>query len=266
MQVLIIGMGNMGSTYVRCLLNSHFTLPHRLFILDKKELPTDTIKNIPAQNIFNAANSKISQADIVLLAVKPQDFDELATQIAPFLQSTQIVLSIMAGVKMEYIFNQLKTPKIVRAMPNLPAQIGMGLSVFSSRSTLDKRELLTIQNLLSTTGKTIYVEDEKLLDAATAVSGSGPAYVFYFMNEMINKATALGFSKAEAELMVMQTFFGAVHLLTNNELSCNEWIKKVASRGGTTEAALNSFAQTSLQQSIAAGVQAAYERAVELGK
>ncbi|MBX2903628.1 MAG: pyrroline-5-carboxylate reductase [Chitinophagales bacterium] len=265
MRVLIIGVGNMGATYVRCLLHSHFTQPENLFLFDKKELQQHTFKNVLPQNIISEAGTQIGEADIILLAVKPQDFDALATQIAPFLHAEQIVLSIMAGVKMEHIAKRLHTHKVVRAMPNLPAQIGMGITVFSSSSALDKKEVFIIQNLLSTTGKAIYVESEQLLDAATAISGSGPAYVFYFMNEMIAKATSLGFNKSEAELMVMQTFFGAVHLLSRNELSCEEWIAKVASKGGTTEAALKSFKETDLRQSINKGVQAAFERAVELG-
>lgn len=266
MRVLIIGVGNMGSTYVRCLLNSHFTQPENLFLFDKKSIPASTIKHVVAQNILTGCTPQITETDIVLLAVKPQDFEALASQISPYLQKEQIVLSIMAGVKMEHISKQLKVEKVVRAMPNLPAQIGMGITVFSSTNALDKKELFIIQNLLNTTGKTIYVERESLIDAATAVSGSGPAYVFYFMNEMITKATELGFSKAEAELMVQQTFLGAVHLLSQNENNCEEWISKVASKGGTTEAALKSFEKTGLQNAIAKGVQSAFERAIELGK
>lgn len=266
MRVLVIGVGNMGSTYVRCLLNSHFVSTENLFLYDKKALPSQTIKYVSPQNVLTSPSKEISTADVLLLAVKPQDFEELSVQIAPFLNSNQIVLSIMAGVKIEEISNLLNIPKVVRAMPNLPAQIGMGMTVFSSANGLNKSELLTIQNLLNTTGKTIYVENEALLNVATAISGSGPAYVFYFMNEMINKAMELGFSKAESELMVVQTFIGAVHLLGNNELSCAEWISKVASKGGTTEAALKSFGENSMQQSISSGVQAAFNRAVELGK
>lgn len=266
MRVLVIGVGNMGSTYVRCLLNSHFTSSEQLFLFDKKALPSQAIKHVSPQNVLTEPSKEISTADIIMLAVKPQDFTELSAQIAPFLNSNQIVLSIMAGVKIAEISNLLNVPKVVRAMPNLPAQIGMGMTVFSSASGLDKSELLTIQNLLNTTGKTIYVENEELLNVATAISGSGPAYVFYFMNEMISKAMELGFRKAEAELMVTQTFLGAVHLLGNNDLSCSEWIAKVASKGGTTEAALKSFSENTMPHSISSGVQAAFNRAVELGK
>jgi len=154
----------------------------------------------------------------------------------------------------------------VRAMPNLPAQVGMGLTVFTCAAALDKKELFIIQNLLNATGKSIYVEDENLINAATAISGSGPAYVYYFMQSMIEKAEAMGFSKSAAELMVNQTFMGAVHLHNQYDLTCAEWINRVASKGGTTEAALKSFNSDHLNQSIQYGLQKALERAEELGK
>lgn len=266
MKILIIGVGNMGATYLRGLLSSHFTQAENLLLLDSKPSQLNDFKGVRTENILTEPGTKISDADIILLAVKPQDFVELGKTIRPFLHKEQIVLSIMAGVTIAGISELLGLEKVVRAMPNLPAQIGMGMSVFTSSNALDKKEIFIIQNLLNTTGKTIYVEDEKMIDAATAVSGSGPAYVFYFMNAMIEKAVSFGFSKAEAELMVNQTFMGAVHLQSRNDASCEEWIAKVASKGGTTEAALAVFQSKELNANIANGLQAAKDRAEELGK
>lgn len=266
MNILIIGAGNMGKTYARSLLSSYFTAPEHLFLLDVKELNDDFLKEVPGQNRSTSPGAHLSQAHIILLAVKPQDFDALSDEIRPFLRPEQIILSIMAGVTMAHIAEQLRTPKIVRAMPNLPAQVGMGMTVFTCTPTLDKKELLLIQNLLSATGKSMYVEAEQLIDAATAVSGSGPAYVYYFMQAMIDQAVQMGFSKAEAELMVNQTFMGAVHLHNQFNYTCSEWIARVASKGGTTEAALLSFQQHGLHSGIGEGLQQALQRAVELGK
>jgi len=127
-------------------------------------------------------------------------------------------------------------------------------------------ELVMVQNLLSTTGKTVYVEQESQIDAATAISGSGPAYVYFFMNAMIEAAKSMGFSASEAELLVSQTFTGAVDLYNKSDLSCENWIAKVASKGGTTEAALRVFNAENLHEGIIEGAQAARRRAVELGK
>jgi pyrroline-5-carboxylate reductase len=266
MKILIIGAGNMGKTYAKSLLSSYFTSPENLYLLDRKIIDEPFLKDVPLANRITSPNENLSGADIILLAVKPQDFAALQMTIAPFLHADQIVLSIMAGVTIQTLTDGLNTPKIVRAMPNLPAQVGMGLTVFTCSAALDKKELFIIQNLLNATGKSIYVEQENLINAATAISGSGPAYVYYYMQAMIEQAEAMGFSKAAAELMVNQTFMGAVHLHNQFDLTCAEWISRVASKGGTTEAALKSFTADHLDHNIKAGLQKALERAVELGK
>jgi len=177
----------------------------------------------------------------------------------------QVFLSIMAGVRMQDISTALGISKIIRAMPNLPAQIGMGMTAFTSTAEVTRIELVMVQNLINTTGKSIYLGDEKYIDAATAISGSGPAYVWFFMNAMIQAGLQMGFSEAEAELLVSQTFKGAINLFQQENFTCGEWIKKVASKGGTTEAALASFNGTSLHKDIIEGAGAALKRAVELG-
>jgi pyrroline-5-carboxylate reductase len=265
MRILIIGAGNMGKTYAKSLLASYFTQAKDLYILDKNPVIDSALLEIPEQQILLHPNEKISEADIIILAVKPQDFEELSQSIKQYTHKNQIILSIMAGIKINALSN-LNTDKIVRSMPNLPAQIGMGMTVFTCTAELDKKELFIIQNLLNTTGKSVYLENESMIDAATAISGSGPAYVYYFMEAMINTAIDMGFSRAESELMVNQTFMGAVHLHNQNKLTCSEWINKVASKGGTTEAALTVFSQENLQQSIEAGLYNALNRARELGK
>ena len=139
------------------------------------------------------------------------------------------------------------------------------MTAFTSSQEVTRIELVTVQNLLNTTGKTIYVEDESAIDAATAVSGSGPAYVWYFMDAMTKAACDLGFSLSEAELLVNQTFRGAIDLFNKSDLSFEAWIEKVRSRGGTTEAAMMAYQANDLDQKIKQGVQSAFNRAKELG-
>lgn len=256
----------MGKTYARSLLAHHFVQPADLLVFDHKPQHDDFLKNVPLQNIFTHPTHAIAQADIVLLCVKPQDFAALAAEIKPYVHAQQLLLSIMAGITLCTLEQSLNAAKVVRAMPNLPAQIGMGMTVFTCSAAIDRKELFIVQNLLNATGKSLYVENENLIDAATAISGSGPAYVYYFMQSIIDKAVSLGFSKQAAELMANQTFMGAVHLHNQHELSCEDWIKKVASKGGTTEAALATFGSKQLSASIQDGLQAAADRARELGK
>ncbi len=265
MKILIIGGGNMGLTYAQAFLRSHITTKQDLMILEKSAEKWPELETLDIGSVCKRPEDCLAQADLVILAVKPQDSSVLFERIRAMVNPQQVFLSIMAGVKMESITKALGIKKIIRAMPNLPAQIGMGMTAFTSTDDVTRIELVTVQNLLNTTGKTVYVENETLIDAATAISGSGPAYVWYFMNALISAAKQVGFNDSESELLVSQTFQGAIDLFHQSNFTCEEWIKKVASKGGTTEAALGSFSQNAVFQDIVSGAVAAFERAKELG-
>jgi len=265
MKVLIVGFGNMGKTYANSFIASRFIKPEDIFVLVRNEHFSSADNSIPEANFSHSASERISDFDIVILAVKPQDFSVLAQSIKPFLKDSQIVFSVMAGITLSKLESQLSCSKIVRSMPNIPTQIGMGMTVFTASANVDRKELFIIQNLINTTGKSVYVEEERLINAATAISGSGPAYVFYFMQSMIKAAVDLGFNESEAELLVNQTFMGSVAIQNSYSLSNQEWIAKVASKGGTTERALQVFEKGVLQTTIVDAVKAANDRALELG-
>ncbi len=265
MKVLIIGYGNMGKTYANSFISSRFIKPEDIFALVRSDQFSATENGIPKGNFSTMATNEIGDFDIVILAVKPQDFSILAQAVKPYLKEAQIIFSVMAGITLATIEKQLSCSKIVRSMPNIPTQIGMGMTVFTASANVDRKELFIIQNLINTTGKSVYVENEKLIDAATAISGSGPAYVFYFMQSMIQAAVDLGFNESEAELLVNQTFMGSVAIQNSYSLSNQEWIAKVASKGGTTESALRVFEKGSLENTIVDAVKAANDRALELG-
>jgi pyrroline-5-carboxylate reductase len=266
MNILIIGGGNMGLTYAQAFLRSHVTTREQLMILEHFEDKAKQLRTLDLGTIYLDSKDCIKKADIIILAVKPQDSTVLFEQIRKNTEGGQVFLSIMAGVRIEKIQEQLGVKKVIRAMPNLPAQIGQGMTAFTATDDVTRIELATIQNLLATTGKAVYVEKEDMIDATTAISGSGPAYVYYFMEAMIQAARQMGFSDSEAELLVVQTFTGAVDLYNKSNFSCEEWIQRVSSRGGTTEAALNSFKINTLHQNIIDGTKEALRRAVELGK
>lgn len=262
---MIMGFGNMGKTYASSFISSRFIKPEDIHVLVRNSTVVPNEYGIPKANFTSVPTEKISEFDIIILAVKPQDFESLASKVKPFVKQNQILFSVMAGVTIATLEKQLMCSKIVRSMPNIPTQIGKGMTVFSASASVDRKELFIIQNLINTTGKSIYVEKEKLIDAATAISGSGPAYVFFFMNAMIKAAEDLGFTQSEAELLVNQTFMGSVDLQNSSSLSNEEWIKKVASKGGTTEQALNIFDKNSVKDAIVEAVNAANDRALELG-
>jgi pyrroline-5-carboxylate reductase len=266
MNILIIGGGNMGLTYAQAFLRSHVANKEQLMILERFEDKAEQLKALNLGTVYLDAKDCIKKSDLIILAVKPQDSAILFEQLRPDTDKDQVFLSIMAGVKIKTIQESLGVTKVIRAMPNLPAQIGQGMTAFTSTDEVTRLELVMVQNLLATTGKTLLLDNEEAIDAVTAISGSGPAYVYYFMDAMMQAARQMGFTESEAELLVVQTFTGAVDLYNKSNFSCTEWIQRVASRGGTTEAALNSFKINTLHQDIIDGAIAALNRAAELGK
>lgn len=266
MKILILGGGNMGLTYAQSFLRSRIVVPDQMMVLCRSSEKANHLSQQQEGRFYSDPKLCVPEADLLILAVKPQDAPRLFDEIRDWVEPGQVFISIMAGVRMDAIREALGVSKIIRAMPNLPAQIGAGVTAFTSTDPVTRIELVMVQNLLNTTGKTLYVEQEDMIDAATAISGSGPAYVYYFMNAMIQAALQMGFSASEAELLVSQTFTGAVDLYNKSDSSCEAWIGKVASKGGTTEAALSVFRETALHEDIVAGAQAALLRARELGR
>ena len=266
MKILVVGGGNMGMTYAQSFIRSQITNQRDMMILEKSEEKAASLRLKDIGTVYCDPKDCLHEADLIILAVKPQDTSSLFGSLKPYISDQQVFLSIMAGVKIGTIQNGLGITKVIRAMPNLPAQIGMGMTTFTSAQEVTRIELVMAQNLLNTTGKTIYVNNEEAIDATTAISGSGPAYVFFFMNAMIEAAKDMGFSPSESELLVSQTFKGAVDLYNKSNLTCEEWISRVASKGGTTEAALLSYNRGTLHEDIKTGADAALKRAIELGE
>ncbi len=261
MNILVIGGGNMGKTFAQSFLKAKVINKEQLFLLEKDKLKVDILNQ---HNIGMARcdfGEYISEMAIIILAVKPQDISDVYKNLQPYLNDDQIVISIMAGVKMQTIQEELKISRIIRAMPNLPCQIGQGFTAYTASEQVSEKDLAFIKLLFDTTGMSIQVSKESNLDAITALSGSGPAYVFYFMQAMIEEAMHLGFDYEESVQITTQTFMGSVELFSANNISCKQWIERVASKGGTTEAALKVFNSKDIHHTIGEGISAAYARA-----
>ena len=255
----------MGLTYAQSFLRARVCAPTQLTVLTRSAHSQRRAAEQCDAQVATSPDECLPEAQLLVLAVKPQDAPALFEQLRPSVTPRQLVLSVMAGITLEQLRRGLGIDKVVRAMPNLPAKVGAGMTVYTSAAAVTREEDAAVHNLLATTGACLYVAREALLDGATAVSGSGPAYVFYFMEAMTQQARALGFSESESELLVLQTFSGAVELLRANELGCRAWIDRVSSRGGTTEAAVRAFGEAEVAEGIAAGIRAACRRAEELG-
>jgi pyrroline-5-carboxylate reductase len=266
MKVLVIGAGNMGLTYAEGMSKSKLLKKRNIMVLDASKEKLKELQQISHFDVFRELEDCVPEADVIFIAVKPYQAENLFTRIHPLVKSEQILISIMAGTTMDLIKEFTGLTKIVRAMPNLPAKIGKGLTSYVASPEVSRAELLTIESLLNTTGISVLVSNENFIDASTGISGSGPAYVFYFMQSMMEAALQMGFSENVSRVLVSQTFSGAIELFNQNNLSANSWMEKVASKGGTTRAALDSMDDNNVGELIKEAAFAAFDRAVELGK
>ena len=266
MNVLIIGGGNMGRSFAESFLNAKILTHKQLTVIEKDHAQIMELNRMKLGQVYNEFGDFISEKELIILATKPQDAYSVYHKLKPYITDKHIVLTIMAGVRIADVEENLGTNKVIRCMPNLPCQICMGVTGFMVSNSIPQRDADFVRKLLETTGVTIQLYDEDQLNAITAVSGSGPAYVFYFMDAMIQKTMEMGFTHTEASKMVEQTFLGAVELYKVNDLSCKEWIDKVSSKGGTTEAAVRHFNQASVSLNIQKGMEDAFQRSRDLSK
>jgi pyrroline-5-carboxylate reductase len=266
MKVLVIGAGNMGLTYAEGMASSPLLSKHKLRIFDTDPKKIETLRQQPQFEVYDTLDDCLPKADLVFIAVKPFHSEDLFKKMKPMLNDEQIFVSLMAGVTIQTIQEHLGQNKVVRTMPNLPAQVGKGVTSYTESEEVSKVELLMVRNLLDTTGTSIHVETENFIDASTGISGSGPAYVFYFMQSMLEAALKMGFSDYDSKVLVSNTFEGAIELFNQNDISPKSWIAKVASKGGTTQAAIDSMDDNNVKQLIQDAAYAAFDRAVELGK
>jgi pyrroline-5-carboxylate reductase len=266
MKVLVIGAGNMGLTYAEGMSSSLLLGKKKLRIYDTDPNKIETLREENNFNIYTSLEDCLPQADIVFLAVKPYHSAALFEEMKPLVRNEQLFISLMAGVSIDTIQEGLNVEKVIRTMPNLPAKVGKGVTSYTGAQSVSRIELLTARHLLDTTGTSIHVETEKFIDASTGISGSGPAYVFYFMQSMLDAALKMGFSDYDSKILVSHTFEGAIELFNQSNLTPESWINKVASKGGTTQAAIDSMDDNNVQQLIQDAAYAAFDRAVELGK
>ena len=263
-KIAIIGCGNMGLIYANSFLKYKITSKDNLLLVEKNKDRQLSLSAMNIGKVVTASDKQITDCDIIILAVKPQDFKELAESLKQVVNPNCVVLSIMAGTEMSYIQSALNHKFIVRAMPNLPVEISMGMTAFCSSSEISHDKIMLVENLLSTTGRTLYLKDEKQLNAVTALSGSGPAYFFYFMKHLVDAGVKMGLEEHVASILAKQTMLGSFHLINNGNKTLDEYIKSVASKGGTTEAALNTFNENNMGETIVNALMNAEKRAEEL--
>ncbi len=215
-------------------------------------------------DLDNAAGVK--SADVVILCVKPQKLDEVMEDLQGNIPSDALVISIVAGATLESLMDGLSHPAVVRAMPNTPAQVGEGMTVWTQSEQTSEEQHSLAQQILDALGREIFVEEESYIDMATAVSGTGPAYVFLFLEAMIDAGVHLGLPRRIAEEMVMQTIKGSIEYYNQNDSHPARLRNQVTSPGGTSATALYYLEKMGFRTAISRAIWAAFTRSQELGK
>ncbi len=264
MKICFLGGGNMATALLGGLIAKGVP-PGDLSAIEVNAAARDRLAAQFAIRVAGAAQAALADCDTVVLAVKPQD---LRAALAPLagLTGAKLVISIAAGVRLDAISRWLGGHgNLVRAMPNTPALIGAGIAGLYALPGVDKAGRARAEEILRAGGEVVWVPEERLLDPVTALSGSGPAYVFWFIEQLAASGAKLGLAPETAQRLALATVLGAARLAAQSDETPGTLRERVTSKGGTTEAALNVFAEEKMAQRLERALRAASERGAELG-
>jgi pyrroline-5-carboxylate reductase len=247
-KILLIGAGKMGSALLSAWLRAGYK-PSSITVL---ESDTAHLKSLSAEGVHRIASlSELTSApDCILLAVKPQSMDVLLPLLAQKCGNKPLYISIAAGKTLLYFAKHLGNAAVVRTMPNIPAIIGKGISALIANVKVSNEQKQLATSLLAAAGETVWLEDESLMDAVTALSGSGPAYVFLFAEALVEAGMSQGLSRDTCEILALYTIHGSAELAFKSKDSLSQLRKNVTSPGGTTEAALSVLMKNDVLKSI----------------
>lgn len=264
-KIVFIGPGVMAEAMIAGLLRKKLAKPENITASGPREARgKDLSKKYKIKASVDNA-SAAAQADVVVLSVKPQRLSEVMKGIYK-IKPEALVLSIVAGASIQKISKTLKHQAVVRSMPNTPGQIGEGITVWTASSKTSNEQREMARQILGALGEEVFVEDESYLDMATALSGSGPAYVFLFTEALIDAGVHLGFPRRIAEQLVLQTIKGSVSYYHHAERHPATLRNQVTSPGGTSAEALYYLEKAGFRTALSRAIWAAYQRSLELGK
>lgn len=264
--IAFIGGGIMGEAMIRGLITRNILPADQIYAADP--LP-ERLDDLRARYGIHTTGSNAEAAEaghVLVLSVKPQNLAEVMPGIRGHLRRQDLLLSILAGTPIRKLADGVAHAAVVRAMPNTPAQIGQGMTVWTATPEVTETQRTQAQAILGALGVELFVNDEGYLDMATALSGTGPAYIFMFMEALIDAGVHLGFSRRVSEQLVFQTMRGSLEYAAQSGKHVAELRNQVTSPGGTTAAALYHMEKGGLRTVLSRGIWAAYQRSVELGQ
>lgn len=263
--IAIIGAGTMGEALIKGLLREGTLPPDRLIASGPREERCAALAQQYGVRTTTDNVAAASEASIVFLSVKPQILSRVLNELRGHVPPGALIFSIAAGVPVAKIKSALGIETVVRAMPNTPAQIGAGITVWTATEAVTEAQREQALMLLNVMGESVYVEDEHYLDMATALSGTGPAYVYMFMEALVDAGVHLGFSRRIAEQLVYQTIIGSVSYARQSGMHPAALRNQVTSPGGTTAEALYHIEKGGLRTVLSRAIWAAYVRSSQLG-
>jgi len=265
MKIAFIGGGNMGESMLSAVLEKGLVKPEAIVVSDVAKARLKYLEEKYGVAAASSNREAAEKADVVVLAIKPQNLAEVMSELKGRLKPTQLVLSIIAGARTKTLSQGLKHNCIVRVMPNTPAQVGEGISVWTATAEVTEQQKESARAILRAMGKEIYVDEEDYIDMATAVSGSGPAYFFLVIESLVDAAVGIGLPREMAQELVVQTMLGSGHFIQKSGKEPAELRRMVTSPGGTTAEALLYLEKGRFSQLIIEAVRAAYNKAKKLG-
>ena len=266
MKIAFIGGGNMGEVILSSIMDKRIAKMKDIIVSDISEPRRHFLEQ--KYTILTTSDNQlaISDANIIVLAIKPQTLPMVINELKNKIKPSQLIISIIAGKTISALRGGLIHDRIVRSMPNTPAQIGEGVTVWTATREVTTTQKKQAALILGAMGRQFYVEDERFLDMATAVSGSGPAYLFYFVESFIEAAVAIGWDRSMAKDLVFNTVLGSAQLLIQSDRDPADLRRMVTSPGGTTAEAVRVFDEGKLVELMTKAVKAAYEKAQLLGR
>jgi pyrroline-5-carboxylate reductase len=265
MKLGLVGCGFMGEAIISSVLKQKLADPGEIRVAEingDRCAAVDKTYGVSASTDIGPA---VDGAEIVFFAVKPQEFDAAAHHLQGRFHRDQTIVSIMAGVPIDRIARAVTHAAIVRAMPNTPAVVGEGMTLWTATPEVDEGTRGQVGSILRAMGREVFVEDEKYLDMATALSGSGPGFVFMLLEAFVDAGVHVGFKRPVAEMLALQTFIGSAKYAEATGKHLAQLRNEVTSPGGTTAAGLQALENAGVRGAIIDAIEAAYERSKELG-
>lgn len=264
-RITFIGSGAMGEAMIKGMVAQDVVTAPQIMASDPVAARREQMKSQFGVSTTDSNRTAVQDADVVILSVKPQILPKVMAELKGQIPAEAMILSIVAGVPIDTMQQGFAHDRIVRTMPNTPAQVGKGMTVWVATPAVTTEQRKQTQAILNALGAQIMVDDEHYLDLTTGLSGSGPGYVFLFIESMIDAGVQIGFTRADATKMVLQTFEGSLELVRSTGLHPAELKNRVTSPAGTTAAGLFELEQSGVRAAIIRAVEAATRRSEELG-